>query len=91
MLSLNRRKTLIFTLILLVLSTVILLGIVTSKPDIHSITIEELQEINGLGELLSSRVVIYLDTYPNADIDDLLNVEGIGDVKLELIKKKWGD
>jgi len=65
--------------------------VVTYKPNIHECTIEQLQEINGLGELLSSRVVIYLDTYPNADIDDLTDVKGISEGKLKLIKRKYGD
>ena len=75
----------------MLLTICIVLGVALYKPSVRTATIEELQEINGLGELLSSRVVIYLDTYPNADIDDLLDVEGIGKVKLELIKKEWSD
>jgi DNA uptake protein ComE-like DNA-binding protein len=61
------------------------------KPDISTATLEQIQSIDGIGEVLSSRIVIYLDTYPNADIDDLTDVLGIGEGKLKLIKRKYGD
>ncbi len=82
------KYTLIILLILIICVTSIF---IFDKESVHNATLEQLQEINGLGELLSSRVVIYLDTYPNADIDDLTDVEGIGEGKLELIKREWSD
>ena len=59
------------------------------KPSISTATISELESIDGLGEELSYRVVVYLGEHENADIDDLLNVEGIGEKKLELIKRRY--
>ena len=82
----------IISLILIMLLTIcVVLGVTLYKPSVHNASIEELQEINGLGELLSERVVTYLDDNPYADIDDLTDVKGIGEHKLSLIKKKWSD
>jgi hypothetical protein len=84
-----KRKVAVLLIFIILLS--ILVVVVTYKPSIRGITLDELQEINGLGETLSTRVVVYLDTYPDADIDDLIDVRGIGEKKLDIIKKKWRD
>jgi len=86
-------KIKIFAVVLVVTLLVLtpILFVCCDKPNIHNVSIEELQEINGLGELLSSRVVIYLDTYPDATIDDLIDVEGIGEGKLGLIRREYGN
>lgn len=83
----KRRVTVILVIYLLLFAT--LLGVATYKPSIHNATIEELQEIYGLGELLSERVVVYLESNPTCEIEDLIEVDGIGKIKLKSIKKEW--
>lgn len=64
-----------------------LLYLAFDKDSIHDATQCEIQEIYGLDEVLSTRVVYFVDNNPKADIDDLLAVKGIGKIKLEAIKK----
>jgi competence protein ComEA len=43
-------------------------------------------ELHGIGELLAERIVAYREENgPFATIDDLMNVEGIGEKKLKAI------
>ncbi len=60
-----------------------------NKPSISEATAQEIQEIHGIGEVLSERVVSYLDTNPDADIEDLEAVKGIGPEKVKLLRKEF--
>ncbi len=59
------------------------------KPDIHTAQYDILTDINGLGDVLSKRVINYIEYNPECVIDDLVDVKGIGVKKLELIKKHY--
>lgn len=76
----------LFVVVLIITSTIL---IACDKPNIETATIEELQEINGIGEVLSLRIVSYLKSNKNATIDNLSDIKGIGEVKLELIRKEF--
>jgi len=80
-----------FTILILILIICLLFGTVCFKPNIHTATHEELQEINGIGEVLSNRISLYLDLNKNATIEDLDCIDGIGDKTIEKIKRKFGD
>jgi len=55
--------------------------------DINSATVEQLQQLPGVGEKIAARIVKYRDKHGLfSKIEDLLNVEGIGEKKLEKIK-----
>lgn len=60
-----------------------------SKPDIHQAELSDIQAINGFGEVLAERVVSYLDANPNADIEDLEVIQGIGEYRVKLLKKQF--
>jgi len=60
-----------------------------NKPPIEEATVDDIQAIQGIGEVLSLRIVNYLDNNPNADIDDLINIEGIGEIKLKQIRREF--
>lgn len=56
------------------------------RIDINSATKVQLMELHGIGELLAERIVAYREENgPFATIDDLMNVEGIGEKKLKAI------
>ncbi len=81
------------TKIVIVVIFALLIGTITfiaiDKPDIHEATIEELIEIDGIGEVLASRVISYLEVNKNATIDDIEDVRGIGAIKLRKIRGKY--
>ena len=89
MLLQNNRKLIIFIIIMAILTTSCTILVVTDKPNIHEATIEELQDINGIGEVLSLRVISYLKLNKNATIEDLEDVRGIGEKRIELIKEVY--
>ena len=74
-------------LILLVLCLTIPICILLDKPNIEEATYEQLEEINGIGNILATRVLSYLDNNEDVNINDLENVKGIGPKKLKLIKE----
>ena len=83
-----RNKMIIWALIIVLL---IVLSVCLHKPSIHEATQEDLTEVYGIDTVLSERIVSYLDCNPEADIDDLIEIKGIGEVKLAKLKKefKW--
>ncbi len=55
--------------------------------DINAATVEQLQQLPGIGEKIAKRIVKYREKNgPFTKAEDLLNVEGIGEKKLEKIK-----
>ena len=54
--------------------------------NINTATVEELQALPGIGETLAERIVAYRTTYGAFEsVGALVNVEGIGEIKLETI------
>lgn len=58
------------------------------RIDINSATKLELMELQGIGELLAERIIVYReDNGPFSTIDELMNIEGIGEKKLQAVKE----
>ena len=56
------------------------------RLDLNEMSKAQLMSLPGIGELLADRIVAYRDQYgPFQSIDELLMVEGIGEVKIERI------
>lgn len=59
---------------------------VTLTVNLNTATAEELQQLEGVGEILSGRIVAYREAYGGfRSVEDLLDVDGIGKTRLE----KW--
>ena len=59
------------------------------KIDINTATLQQLQMLPGIGEVLAQRIIDYRDEHGGfQSIDELLNVNGIGEVKFSNIKDK---
>ena len=57
------------------------------KININTATAKQLQLLPGIGEVIAQRIVDYrTESGPFKSVDDLLNVSGIGDAKLEQLK-----
>lgn len=55
--------------------------------NINYATQEELEKLPGIGPVLAQRIIEYRETYgPFTDIEELLNVEGIGQALLDRIR-----
>ena len=58
------------------------------KININKATTEELVLLPGIGETLAQRIIAYRQIHGNfSSIDDILNVEGIGEGKFSQISK----
>lgn len=54
--------------------------------NLNTATAEELQQLEGVGEVLSGRIIAYRETHGNfRSVEDLLDVQGVGQARLE----KW--
>ncbi len=58
----------------------------TGLINLNTATKEELMTINGIGEIISERIIEYAQTIGFSSVDDLLNVKGIGEKTLEKIR-----
>lgn len=58
-----------------------------NKININTASKEELMALNGIGEQTAIKIIEYRDTTKFNDIEDLMNVSGIGTSKYESIKE----
>lgn len=57
--------------------------------DINTATLEDWISVDGIGQVLAERIIQYrFDHGPFLSVDDLSHVSGIGEKKLEVIKKQ---
>lgn len=57
------------------------------KVNINLATKEELQKLNGVGEATADKIIEYRKTEKFQNIEDIMNVSGIGEKKFENIKE----
>jgi len=69
------------------LSTVAMASSNAGKIDINHATAAELQQLKGVGEVISERIIAYREeSGPFKTVDDIKNVKGIGEKVFEKIK-----
>jgi len=83
------KRILMTMLIVCLLSIAIFAIYFIDKPSIEEASIEDIQAVQGIGEVLSLRIVDYIESNPNADIDDLIVIKGIGPEKVKLLRKEF--
>lgn len=72
-----------------ILLTAAFFSLVVYEPCIHTADYEELLEIDEIGDVLASRIIDYLEHNPEAKLDDLIEIKGIGKKRLKLIDSKY--
>ena len=61
---------------------------IDNKIDINAAGLEELTLLPNIGETFATRIITYRETHGYyKSVDDLLNVDGIGQTRLEQIRK----
>ena len=56
--------------------------------DVNSATVEQLQTVSGIGEKIATEIVAYRQAHGAfKSMDELLNVKGVAEKRLEKIKK----
>ena len=80
------------TIILLII-LIILFAFTTfnhfSKENIHEATSEEIAKVDGISYVLSNRIEIYLINNKSCTVNDLEDVDGIGEQRLKKIKRRY--
>jgi len=54
--------------------------------DLNRASLQELQELPGIGPKTAEKIVAYRETTPFQRIDDLMEVHGIGEKKMEAVR-----
>ncbi len=88
MISSLRRIQVVQFMVMVCLALVFSAGSVLAekKININTATVEELQTLPKVGPKTAEAIVKYRKEHPFESVEDLLNVKGIGEKKLELIR-----
>lgn len=83
-----RRIQVVQLMVLVCLALVFSVGsaMAEKKVNINTATVEELQTLPKIGPKTAEAIVKYREEHQFESVDDLLNVKGIGEKKLEQIK-----
>lgn len=69
--------------------TALILLLIFYKPPIENASINELKEINGIGPMKAAIIEKYYDQCPEASIDSIEDIDGIGEKTVDKLKEKY--
>ena len=82
-------KSFVLVLVITMLVLTPILFVCCDKPSISQTTEIELQEILGIGEVLSEKIYLYILENPNCSVKDLIEIKGVGDKTLKKLMIKY--
>jgi len=82
-------KSKIAVLLIAVILISVFLGCLLYKDPLNQVTIDEIRALDGFGPILSEKVINYMQEYPDADIEDLIIINGIGEERIKLLRKEF--
>ncbi|NLY72869.1 MAG: hypothetical protein GX079_04170 [Tissierellia bacterium] len=62
-----------------------------TRQGLQALSREDWLEIPGVGQVTAGLIMDYLEKNPGAQVEDLINVSGIGQKKLDIIKEHLGN
>ena len=80
------RKTLVYCLLIVVLSLGSQPAFAFVKINLNTATVEQLVQLKGIGETTADKIVKYRKQHKFLTIDEIVNVKGIGTKTLENIR-----
>lgn len=69
--------------------TALILFLILYKPPLKNASINDLKEIDGIGPMKAAIIEKYYDQCPEASIDSIDDIEGIGEKTVEKLKEKY--
>ncbi len=82
-----KQKTIVIVALLLLIC--VSFYTISFKPSITNATAIELQNISGIGEVISLRIVFYYNTHPDHGVNEAIRVKGIGEKLLSKLKRRY--
>ena len=84
-----KRKIVLPSAIVTIVILLLVYSLVFYKPSITTATYEELDQIYVIGHERATDILNYCELNKNATVDDIDNIEGIGDKTVSLLKERW--
>lgn len=77
--------------IIIVLMSIVLFTLIFSinKPTIHSATMDDLINIDHIGEQRAELIIDYCKDNPDCTVEDLLKIDGVGKKLIENLKEEF--
>ena len=73
-------------LLFLLLSFIALPAFAQEKLNLNTASIEQLVEVNGIGEVKAQKIIEYREKHKFTSVDQLVDIKGIGEKLLEQIR-----
>lgn len=80
------RKMFVFFTLLVTLSFVCLPAFALAKVNLNTASIEQLVQLQGIGEKTALKIIEYRNNKKFATVDEVVNVKGVGEKTLEKLQ-----